>query len=110
MRKKTRWYIMTVLAYYRSEWTDVSDEDKEYRPLVTEDLERLIKTCMRRGVSVPNAAKEVEIFLDLQETRANAERQSDPWPAPFWMPEIKNYPNPLKVNPKAQEGDKEENS
>jgi hypothetical protein len=72
MTKKTRWYTMTVLAYYRSEWTDVPDDDKSYRLLVTEELQQLIKTCMKRGVSVPNAAKEVEIFLDLQEARDEA--------------------------------------
>jgi len=74
--KKTRWYIMSVLAYYRSEWTDVPDEDKDYRLLVTSELERLIKACMRRGVNVPNAAKEVEIFMDLQEAKAGSDINS----------------------------------
>jgi len=68
--KKTMLYMMSVLSYYRSEWTEVSDEDKGYRLLVTDDLHLLIKTCMKRGLNVPNAAKEVEIFLDLQDARA----------------------------------------
>ena len=75
-RSKIRWYLMSVLAYYRSEWTDVPDEDKEYRLLVTKELEQLIRGCLRRGTSVPNAAKEVEIFLDLQEAKTNAEIES----------------------------------
>lgn len=75
-RKKIKWYIMSVLAYYRSEWTDVSDEDEGYRLIVTRELEQLIRSCMRRGVHVPNAAKEVEIFLDLQEAKANAKVES----------------------------------
>jgi hypothetical protein len=105
MTKKTRWYTMTVLAYYRSEWTDVPDDDKSYRLLVTEELQQLIKTCMRRGVSVPNAAKEVEIFLDLQEARANSERQSGSSPTVDWHMELKPKKNPLWFDPKPSEKD-----
>jgi hypothetical protein len=75
-KSKIRWYMMSVLAYYRSEWTDVSDDDTGYRLLVTNELEQLIRGCLKRGTSVPNAAKEVEIFLDLQEARADVDAKS----------------------------------
>ena len=71
-KKKVKWYIMAVLAYYRAEWTDVSDDDLDYRLMVTGELEQLIRGCMRRGTSVPNAAKEVEIFLDLQDAKVQS--------------------------------------
>lgn len=103
-RSKIRWYIMSVLAYYRSEWTDVPDDDKEYRLLVTKELEQLIRGCLRRGTSVPNAAKEVEIFLDLEEARANAE--TAPKSAPEnWSLDIKSVRprKELRVEPKPQE-------
>lgn len=77
MKRKFQRYAMNVLTYYRSEWTDVSDDDKEYRMLVTAELLQLMKTCMRRRVSIPNAAKEVEIFLDLQATKAEIESNPD---------------------------------
>lgn len=64
-RKKARWYMMAVLAYYRSEWTDVSDDDRKYRLLVDKDLEKLLLACMRSRTEVPNAAKEVATFLGL---------------------------------------------
>lgn len=57
--------MFSVLAYYRSEWTDVSDDDQEYGIALTNDLRRLIRNCLSTGCSVPNAAKEVEIFLNL---------------------------------------------
>jgi len=63
--RKRRWYALSVLAYYRAEWTDISDEDNEYPLFVTKDLQSLIDGCMRRKTSIPNAAKEVHIFLDL---------------------------------------------
>lgn len=63
--KRRRWYALSVLAYYRAEWTDISDEDNEYRLFVTKELRDLINGCMRRNTSVPNAAKEVHIFLNL---------------------------------------------
>jgi hypothetical protein len=108
MTKKTKWYIMSVLAYYRSEWTEVSDKDKGYRLLVTSELERLIRTCMRRGVNVPNAAKEVEIFLDLQEARADAAARNDPGSLPKgWQIDIKSSSSPLRVDPKPDEPDDE---
>lgn len=64
-KKRRRWYTLSVLAYYRAEWTDVSDDDNEYRLFVTKELQDLIDGCMRRKTSVPNAAKEVHIFLSL---------------------------------------------
>jgi hypothetical protein len=77
--KKTMLYMMSVLTYYRSEWTEVSDDDRDYRLFVAEELKTLIRTCMKRGLNVPNAAKEVEIFLDLQAARAeSAAIESDP--------------------------------
>lgn len=65
-RKRVRWYMISVLAYYRSEWTDVADDDDKFRLLVTEDLEDLLLGCLKRKTSIPNAAKEVEIFLALK--------------------------------------------
>jgi hypothetical protein len=61
-----RRYTMSVLRYYRSEWTDVSDEYDGYMLLVPKELRQLIRECLRRGVSVPNAAKEVDIFLGMK--------------------------------------------
>lgn len=62
-------YMITVLNYYRSEWTDISDEDREYRLVLTADLKSLLRGCMRRNTNVPNAAKEVEIFFSLLEAK-----------------------------------------
>lgn len=78
--KKIAWYVMAVLAYYRSEWTEVADDDTRYRLVLTKELEDLIRGCRRRGTNVPNAAKEVEIFLDLQEekTKMPAHRDGSP--------------------------------
>lgn len=75
--KKFHRYMMSVLSYYRSEWTEISDNDKNYRFLVTTELEHLIKGCMKRGTNIPNAAKEVDIFLDLQVVQHNADAQSN---------------------------------
>ena len=63
--KRRRWYSLAVLAYYRAEWTEISDEDGDYRLFVTKELQDLIDGCMRRNTSIPNAAKEVHIFLGL---------------------------------------------
>lgn len=65
MKKKTRWYFIKVLSYYRSEWTDIPDDDANFKLLLNEELKKIISTCMKRGVNIPNAAKEVEIFFDL---------------------------------------------
>lgn len=64
MRKKRYlWYRTTVLAYYRCEWTGVSDDDHEYKIRLTADLDGLIKQCFRDKMNVPNTAKQIEIFL-----------------------------------------------
>jgi hypothetical protein len=55
---------MAVLAYYRCEWTDISDNDFEYKLKLTEDLNELIRKCCVDKMNVPNAAKEIKIFLD----------------------------------------------
>lgn len=55
------WYRMAVLAYYRCEWTDISDED--YRLAITADLNLLIKNCCHKKTTIPNAAKEVDIYI-----------------------------------------------
>ena len=65
-RRKIRWYMISVLAYYRAEWTSVSDDDKKFRLVVTPELEELLMGCLKRKTSIPNAAKEVEIFLSLK--------------------------------------------
>lgn len=65
-RKRVRWYMISVLAYYRSEWTAVADSDNKFRLVLTPDLEELLLGCFKRKTSVPNAAKEVEIFLSLK--------------------------------------------
>lgn len=62
-RKKIRRYMISVLAYYRSEWTDIPDDDKKFRLVATRSLEELLMSCMRGGTSVPDAAKQVQIFL-----------------------------------------------
>lgn len=61
-----RRYMISVLAYYRSEWTDVSDDDNKYRLMVTEGLEDILFSCLRANMNIPNAAKEVEIFLSME--------------------------------------------
>lgn len=57
------WYKMAVLAYYRCEWTDVGEDDEEYMICFTQELNHLLKRCYRQKTKVPNAAKEVSIFL-----------------------------------------------
>lgn len=65
-RKNMRRYIISVLNYYRSEWTDVSDDDNKYQLIVTDELENILLSCIRSKMNIPNAAKEVEIFLSLE--------------------------------------------
>ena len=67
--KRLGWYIMAVLNYYRSEWTDISDDDFEYKLVLTNELKELLWACMRRKTNIPNAAKEVEIFFSLLAAR-----------------------------------------
>lgn len=63
------WYRMAVLAYYRCEWTDVAQDDSEYKLRLTTELDTLISRCHREGANVPNAAKEVGIFLEVMENK-----------------------------------------
>jgi len=67
--KRLGWYMMAVLNYYRSEWTDISDDDVEYKLVLTDELKELLWACMRRKTNIPNAAKEVEIFFSLLAAR-----------------------------------------
>lgn len=77
MSNKFRWYAISVLAYYRAEWTDVSDDDEQFSLLVTKDLQSLIKGCWRRKSTVPNAAKEVHVFLGLESARPTKETRGE---------------------------------
>lgn len=64
MRKKNvRRYMISVLAYYRSEWTDVADDDEKFRLFVTEDVEEVLFNCLHRGMNIPNAARRVAVLL-----------------------------------------------
>jgi len=63
------WYRMAVLAYYRCEWTDISDDDKEYRFALTTEIDALLKRCCKDKMKVPNAAKEVAIFMETAKER-----------------------------------------
>jgi hypothetical protein len=56
--KRLGWYIMAVLNYYRSEWTEISDDDFEYKLVLTNELKELLWACMRRKTNIPNAARE----------------------------------------------------
>lgn len=96
-RSEIRRYTTCVLRYYKSEWTDVSDEDDRYMLLMSKELEQLIRECLRRGVSVPNAAKEVDIFLRVQNPNLlvggwNFEVKSCRWP-------YKNLPDVRRREP-----------
>lgn len=74
-------YMMRVLSYYRSEWTDVSDEDRLFSIVLTRDLKRLIRDCMGQGINVPNAAKDVRSFLEIE--AHNAFENKGGMPDPF---------------------------
>lgn len=73
MKGNFKWYAISVLAYYRAEWTDVSDDDDQFRMLVTKDVQNLIRGCWRRKTTVPNAAKEVEILLGIESSKPTGE-------------------------------------
>ena len=77
MKKSTKRkvYTLSVLVYYRAEWTDISDEDSDYTLFVTKELQEIINRCMRNKVNIPNAAKEVQIFLEMM--RATEGGESD---------------------------------
>lgn len=68
MKSHKTWYRMAVLTYFRCEWTDVSRDDN-YGLRLTPELKRLIGRCYEQGTPVPNAAKEVGIFLEITEER-----------------------------------------
>jgi len=56
-------YRTAVLAYYRGEWTDIHDNDLDYKLRITVELDQLIRECFLSSTNIPNAAKEVSIFL-----------------------------------------------
>lgn len=56
-------YRTSVLAYYRGEWTSVHENDNEYKLHLTVELDQLIRECFVSSIKIPNAAKEVSIFL-----------------------------------------------
>lgn len=68
-KRKARWYMISVLTYYRAEWTDVSEDDKAYQIVVDNELGDLLLGCMRRKVGIPNAAKEVADFMSSKDKR-----------------------------------------
>lgn len=63
IKKSYLWYRMAVLTYYRTEWTDVSDEDQYYRLKLTVELDELIRQCRKDRMNIPNAAYQVRIFI-----------------------------------------------
>jgi hypothetical protein len=65
-------YITLVLAYYKSEWTDMPNDDQERGIALTKDLRSIISNCFFARHPIPNAAKEVKIFLDLLSARGDA--------------------------------------
>ena len=85
MREKRRFrqYAICVLAYYRCEWTEVSDEDPEYDIRITREIRWLIRECWSRGVPAPNAAKELHIFFGLSGAIGETPpSEGDPGPKP----------------------------
>lgn len=71
MSKKYYWYRIAVLAYYRAEWTDIPDQDHEYKIRLTANLDALIRNCWETDSNIPNSALEVKMFLDLEDTKIN---------------------------------------
>jgi hypothetical protein len=63
------WYRMAVLTYYRCEWTDISDDDHEYRFALTTEVDALLRRCCKDKANIPNAAKEVAIFMEISKER-----------------------------------------
>jgi len=59
--------MVGVLTYYRTEWTDVSDKDREYKVLVSDQIQDLIFECFKSGYNIQNAASEVKQFFNLVE-------------------------------------------
>jgi hypothetical protein len=69
--------MMAVLSYYRAEWTDIAHDDEQHKIVLTEDVRGLIRGCFRGGSPVPNAAKEVELFLNLSSSKHSFEDLDD---------------------------------
>lgn len=59
---------MAVLAYYRCEWTDIDDNNIDYKIRLTTELDQLIECSYKDKMNIPNAAKQIEIyFLTMKE-------------------------------------------
>lgn len=58
-----RKYRNSVLAYFRSEWTDIPADDKNFKLLVSADLDKMIRECYLGTLNIPNAADLVRTFL-----------------------------------------------
>lgn len=54
-------YRMMVINYFYSEWYDSCINLKKLKTKT--ELDKLIYSCYKENVNVPNAAKEIEIFL-----------------------------------------------
>jgi hypothetical protein len=65
MNKKYARYRMNVLSYYRCEWTDIRDEDTEYRIAITSELDKLIRSDYDSGINIPNSSMNVKIFMGM---------------------------------------------
>jgi len=61
--KRYKFYTMTVLTYWRAEWTDISDNDKEFTIKITDEIDYIIKKCYKSKINAPNAAKEISKFF-----------------------------------------------
>ncbi len=64
-----RKYDKAALNYYRMEW---EGSDKIIK-LFHEEVAMILDYCRREGRNVPNAAKEVEIFISLAQGVAEAD-------------------------------------
>jgi len=69
--------MMAVFSYYRAEWTDIAHDDERHKIVLTEDIRSLIRGCLRSGSPVPNAAKEVELFLNFSSSKSSFEDPED---------------------------------
>lgn len=65
-KKYYLWYRMAVLAYYKCEWTDIEDENKGFEFHLTKEIDDLIKNCCSEKMNVPNAAKNLSVFMQVQ--------------------------------------------
>ena len=62
-------YDKAALNYYRMEWGSSNKVIK----LFHEEIAMILDYCRREGRNIPNAAKEVEIFISLAQGVAEAE-------------------------------------